>query len=322
MTAIADQTTLILLAYRQEDYVVQAVEAALAQDWPNLEILLSDDCSPDATYARMKEVVSSYRGPHEVRLLRNEVNLGITAHLAKVIVQARGAVIVLSAGDDVSRSDRVSRLMRTWTSAGCPPSVLYSDYLPMASNGTLLAWEQTGIFQGPHRIEAMADGVVQVLGATSAITADLVTDFPPLLPAAVYEDRIFPFRALMKGGAILFVDEPLVSYRLNVGISQARADDEKNYLNAFSRRLETQKLADAVQRLYDLVYTDLSKQALRRRCERAIANHETRLAFANAKWNYERVFVNSLSSGGSMRVAMRLYLKHRFFPISRYFMKI
>lgn len=48
--------SLVVMAYKQEGFIRDAVEAALAQDYPDLEIVLSDDCSPDNTFAIMEEM--------------------------------------------------------------------------------------------------------------------------------------------------------------------------------------------------------------------------------------------------------------------------
>ena len=55
-----------------------AIEGAFAQTYQPLEILLSDDCSPDGTYRVMQEMAAAYAGPHRVILNRNPKNLGIT----------------------------------------------------------------------------------------------------------------------------------------------------------------------------------------------------------------------------------------------------
>jgi hypothetical protein len=110
---------------------------------------------------------------------------------------------------------------------------------------------------------------------------------------------------------------------VEVGISQQRAADERTYLSEFSRRIEAHKLADAVQRFYDLCFYAPDRAGLRRRCEKTIQTHEMRLAFAHgSKGEYERLLVKALFSGGSRLVAFKLYLKHRLFPLVRPFIRI
>jgi glycosyltransferase involved in cell wall biosynthesis len=43
------RVSIIIPTYNQSKYIVRAIESALSQDYPNLEIIISDDNSPDET---------------------------------------------------------------------------------------------------------------------------------------------------------------------------------------------------------------------------------------------------------------------------------
>ena len=58
--------TFAILAYNQVGFIEVAVNAALAQDYPNLEIIISDDCSEDDTYKIIQNIVKNYAGPHKL----------------------------------------------------------------------------------------------------------------------------------------------------------------------------------------------------------------------------------------------------------------
>ena len=73
--------TLIMLTFRQQDFVRAAVESALAQTYEPLEIIISDDCSDDETFSIIESVVAEHRGPHQVSCYRNQVNLGLIEHV-------------------------------------------------------------------------------------------------------------------------------------------------------------------------------------------------------------------------------------------------
>lgn len=100
--------TFVLLSYNQQQYIAEAVDGALNQVYERLQIILSDDCSTDSTFALMSGKASTYAGRHEVSLLRNSENLGLVRHFNKVMGMARGDIIVVAAGDDVSLPLRVS----------------------------------------------------------------------------------------------------------------------------------------------------------------------------------------------------------------------
>ena len=102
----------VLIAYRQEKFVRAAVEGALAQTYSPLEIVLSDDCSPDGTFEIMKELAAAYKGPHRIILNRNEINLGIAGNFNRAVSLASGKYIVIAAGDDISLPERTEQSVR------------------------------------------------------------------------------------------------------------------------------------------------------------------------------------------------------------------
>ena len=118
-TAERPLVSFFVTAYRQEQFVRAAIEGAFAQTWQPLEILLSDDCSPDGTLRVMQEMAAAYTGPHKVILNRNPKNLGIVPHVDRIMELTSGELMVQNAGDDVSVPDAPSGWSRPgWPRAG------------------------------------------------------------------------------------------------------------------------------------------------------------------------------------------------------------
>lgn len=115
-----------IIAFNQERYIRQAVEAAFRQTWSPLEIILSDDNSEDRTFEIMREMAQSYRGPHRLVLNRNSRNLGVGAHINRIVELCSGDFIVASAGDDVSEPERAEELYRLYLSARKRALLVYS----------------------------------------------------------------------------------------------------------------------------------------------------------------------------------------------------
>lgn len=99
----------VLLTYNQEGFIREAVEGAFSQTYSPLEIILSDDCSSDSTFAIMKEMATTYTGPHKIVLNRNSENMGLGRHYSKLMELATGEIVVIAAGDDVSLPHRTTR---------------------------------------------------------------------------------------------------------------------------------------------------------------------------------------------------------------------
>lgn len=111
--------TLAVLAFNQEQYVRYAIEGALAQTYSPLEVILSDDCSTDATFRIMQEMASSYEGPHSLQVRCNGRNLGLVNHIAEVTDVMRSDYLFVAAGDDISLPYRVEATMPYFLRNNC-----------------------------------------------------------------------------------------------------------------------------------------------------------------------------------------------------------
>lgn len=118
MTKDRPVVTFALLSYNQEGYIGAAVDAALAQNYSPLEVIISDDSSTDGTYEEILRILSQYNGPHEVIARRTLANRGSMLHVSEVAALARGKLLVLAAGDDISKWNRTSVLVSQWQASG------------------------------------------------------------------------------------------------------------------------------------------------------------------------------------------------------------
>ena len=212
--------SMLLLAYRQPGSVGAAIAGALAQTYSPLEIVVSDDASGDGTWAAIEAAVAGYAGPHRLVLNHNPVNLGIGAHLSKLVALSTGELLFVTAGDDVSLPRRCECTVEAWLARGRRPDLIASALIDIDAQGAghgpirpadLARWRSAAdwIAQPPH-----------VIGAGQAWTRRLFERFGPLPAGTVAEDLILVFRAIVSGGAITLT-EPLVQYRRG-GLSRRR----------------------------------------------------------------------------------------------------
>lgn len=272
--------TFLLVAFRQEATVAEAVDAALAQVGDPLDILLSDDASPDGTYAIMAAKAAAYRGPHRVRARQSAVNRGIMHHVCEAVGEAEGQLIIAAAGDDVSEPDRARLLIEAWDRGGRPSAYLYSAVQPIDATGQPVSFEGEFVSPGPFTLMSLADGAVGALGAGSAFTRDLLARPGPIDPAVVHEDRLLPFRALLLGGKIMFLDRPLVRYRVDGGISRRRPQGLHDYLTGHAQRYLPRIIPDARQRLADAQAGGAPREVIAM-CRATLAYHQACLAMAD-----------------------------------------
>jgi hypothetical protein len=92
----------VVPCYKLAHLLPECVHSILAQTYPDFEILIMDNCSPDNT----PEVAASFNDPR-VKHIRNEANIGHVRNFNKGITMASGKYVWLVSPDDGLRSPDV-----------------------------------------------------------------------------------------------------------------------------------------------------------------------------------------------------------------------
>ncbi|VVB77915.1 Dolichyl N-acetyl-alpha-D-glucosaminyl phosphate 3-beta-D-2,3-diacetamido-2,3-dideoxy-beta-D-glucuronosyltransferase [uncultured archaeon] len=91
------KVSIIIPTYNQSVYVCQTIESALAQNYENLEIVLSDDNSKDKT----KEISKKYLRDKRFKYFKNKKNLGRVGNYHKALYDySTGDYALVLDGDD------------------------------------------------------------------------------------------------------------------------------------------------------------------------------------------------------------------------------
>ena len=208
--------TFALISYNQERFIREAVRGALAQTYSPLQIILSDDCSQDKTFAIIQEEVSDYEGPHQILLNRNERNLGLGGNVSRVSALAKGELIVIAAGDDVSLPSRTEELVRVWSKGDV--SYVHSNFTIIDEDkigGESFAYSSPWLVESPREI--MRDLIRDfkwpgIFGCTAAWDRAAFDTFGSLPEGNVHEDYLIPLRSALLGKSA-YVDKSLVKFR-------------------------------------------------------------------------------------------------------------
>lgn len=212
--------TFALFAYNQEKYIREAVESALAQDYTNLEILISDDHSDDATFEIAKACVAGYRGSHRIELIRNEVNLGWAGHLNTILERARGDYVCWAAGDDVSSHDKVSMLVAPMLA--CRDVVgVHSFVNEIDPDGRFISIRKPDIPELIDSPKQVVDEELQIISQSHMFRRSVWEKFGPVDESVTNEGAVMAFREACCG-KVLLVPLPLTNYRVGVGVSTQR----------------------------------------------------------------------------------------------------
>jgi O-antigen biosynthesis protein len=99
--------TVIITTYNYAHTVGTAIDSALALDYPNLEVLVVDNASTDAT----PELIERYVPDPRFRYVRNPANIGMVPNHNKGLREARGSYVLFLSADDLLMPHHVSRSM-------------------------------------------------------------------------------------------------------------------------------------------------------------------------------------------------------------------
>jgi hypothetical protein len=99
----------VIPGYDVAPYIEAAVESALDQTWPNLEVIAVDDGARDDTL-RVLRALAQRRPDPRLRIV-SQANAGLSAARNTGIREARGRFIGFLDGDDTWRPDKVARQM-------------------------------------------------------------------------------------------------------------------------------------------------------------------------------------------------------------------
>lgn len=205
-----------IFTYNQEKFISEAIDGALSQDYSNLEIIITDDCSSDATWAIINEKIKNYIGKHTIILNRNERNLGLVPHVNKILFEvSKGDYVAVAAGDDISLPERVSKTIEFF--------INHHDVVAISSE--LLVIDAESKLHTNQRENEENDSIFDltyflskqykhITGASRTFSRELITAFPPLDENCPTEDTTMLLRAFMIGKVALLKDK-LVKYRLH-----------------------------------------------------------------------------------------------------------
>lgn len=232
--------TLLLLCYNQEECIGDAIAGALAQDYPNLEIVISDDASKDATVEQIEASLRNYAGPHRIKLLRNPENLGIGGNIDQAVRQSSGELVFIAGGDDISLPTRVSEVMKFWLEHECKPDLIGAHLFDMDQSGKMLGTIQISKLEEYKSLDDWSRSPPHVIGAAQAWTRRLFDRFGGMPKGVVGEDMVMAFRAIGSASAIT-LPLPLVNYRRGGLTSKRKSLSSEAVVHGLTRKTNSSK---------------------------------------------------------------------------------
>jgi glycosyltransferase involved in cell wall biosynthesis len=219
--------TVIITTYNYAHTVGLAIDSALGQNYPELEVLVVDNASTDAT----PELAARYAADPRFRYIRNETNIGMVPNHNKGLRESRGEYVLFLSADDFLLPGHISRSY--WYLREHPEvDVLYASTLFVEESGRFIGVRQMGGQpQGPYEggrnefAALFAEGCYMCF-PTMLMRRDLYERFGELdenIKAADYEIVV---RWAANGVRFAYLPEPIAAVRLH----SAQQSSPQNYV--------------------------------------------------------------------------------------------
>lgn len=127
--------SVICLCYNHARFLRTALDSVAAQAYPNLEVLIVDDCSTDSSVSIIQEYLQRYP---QWRFISTGHNIGNTRAFNMGWRASKGAFILDFATDDVLLPERIMQQVQLFAQLGATYGVVYSDAAYISDEGKFL----------------------------------------------------------------------------------------------------------------------------------------------------------------------------------------
>ena len=121
--------SLVVPTYNRAHLVTRAIDSALAQTWRDIEIVVVDDGSTDATAAAL----AAYAGNAAVRVIRHPLNRGATAAKNTGLNALRGEFASILDSDDELVPHAIETLIAAFDRLGQDVGMVFANCLDRAT---------------------------------------------------------------------------------------------------------------------------------------------------------------------------------------------
>ncbi|MGF1644436.1 MAG: glycosyltransferase family 2 protein [Thiotrichales bacterium] len=302
MTAIKHEgdlpkVTVMIPTYRQSAWILDAVDSALAQDYPNLEVIVADDASPDATAA-----VAAQRHDPRLRVESNSSNLGRVGNYRHLLYDlACGEWVVNLDGDDYFSdpgfiSSAIAVTLRE------PEVVIVGARVAHRTGTSETAAEgpRAGVIEGLEMLARLDDTRYRLMHPATLYHRDtaLRCEFYRVNAASADWESLFRLAAR---GRVAYLDRVVAVWRLHGGNSSQQLDWQGLFANV---------------RIWDAIYANAMQHGMNPRTAESVRARVVysqiwrdlaRLLTARkpgAAWHYAKA-VRALTAGASPSLRAR-----------------
>ncbi len=223
--------SVVILSYKQEQYLKGAIDSVLNQDYPGIEMIIADDSTPNFKSEVWSRYINDNKRSNIVNsfVVKNEENRGTVKNINSAISRCRGEYVMFFAGDDELAGKKVLSVLAEKMALLQGKDICVSGLAIKMDHGLV---RNDGFFQNGIIRSRLAIGAKKAhrmllyeccysMGATMFIKKELerINGFDESYK--VIEDWSFFLSYSRSGGRVFFADYPVLKHR-DGGISEKK----------------------------------------------------------------------------------------------------
>ncbi len=209
--------SILVPCFAEEDTINGTIEALLALDYPNFEIIVVNDCSPDNTVVEVRKFLHDAR----VRLLNKTVNEGKAMGLNDALPLCRGEILLIIDADIIVSPQLLRNVVPHFQ--GTRVAAVTGNPRVRNRNSLLQhlqAIEFSSIVSMQRRAQRVLGRILTVSGAVFAVRRTALLDVGGFSPQMATEDMDLAWRLQMKFWDIRYEPRAVVWMQVPLSIRE------------------------------------------------------------------------------------------------------
>ncbi len=245
----------MVATYNGERFLEAQLDSIVQQTYPNLEVVVVDDCSTDTTATILSRYAERYS---VIRVVINETNLGYVRNFEKGMLLATGDYIAPSDQDDIWHPDKISTLVAQIGDS----DLVYADSRLIDEAGNSLDMVISDVKPAKNFDNCLAFAIWNTApGHAMLLTKELIRQTTPF-PTSMPHDHWLCFVATSRK-PIRFIPQVLVDYRQhthNVFGLTHRVEGVRRPRKPESEEQKLRQIRERMQLLYEKCPAELTEQ--------------------------------------------------------------
>ena len=207
--------SVIVVTYNSSNYVLETLESVYRQSYPDIELIVSDDCSKDNTLDICQQWVEKNKNRFtNTKVIQTECNIGICGNYNFALKHANGDWIKYIAGDDILEDNCIERFVAN-IKADTYLYTCITKHLQNETGETQLYKTRIPESSAWHQARYMLKYLYGINGPTLFVERKHLNElggFEEKYP--MIEDWPIAIRFSTNGYQIGIINEPLVQWRI------------------------------------------------------------------------------------------------------------